>query len=201
MSRYLFFPSYRTTPPAALRVRTAPLTHHNPLPPKPDIHLPTLLSSYMRIHAQRPRRSTPRSPTSRPRAPKSSASPGYVCVLILTCVCCVFNAWCGEEKSGRVGSPESAACVSSAPSHSQQQRTQNPFPHLTHPNPSIHRHIQDEDHQTFIEKYGFQLNLLSDVGGAVRKQYEVPPSLFGALDGRVTYVVGKDGACGCLCFR
>ena len=43
-----------------------------------------------------------------------------------------------------------------------------------------------------MEKYGFQLNLLSDVGGAVRKQYEVPPSLFGALDGRVTYVVGKD---------
>lgn len=51
---------------------------------------------------------------------------------------------------------------------------------------------QDEDHSAFVEKYGFQLNLLSDVGGAVRKQYEVPPSLFGALDGRVTYVVGKD---------
>jgi peroxiredoxin len=53
---------------------------------------------------------------------------------------------------------------------------------------------QDEDHTAFVEKYGFnQLTLLSDVGGAVRKAYEVPASLFGALDGRVTYVVAKDG--------
>jgi len=37
------------------------------------------------------------------------------------------------------------------------------------------------------------LTLLSDVGGEVRKSYKVPSSLFGALDGRVTYVVGKDG--------
>lgn len=52
---------------------------------------------------------------------------------------------------------------------------------------------RDEDHKAFIEKYGFQLTLLSDVGGAVRKLYDVPASLFGALDGRVTYVIGKDG--------
>ncbi len=52
---------------------------------------------------------------------------------------------------------------------------------------------QDEDHSAFVEKYGLQMQLLSDVGGAVRKSYEVPSSLFGALDGRVTYVVGKDG--------
>ena len=37
--------------------------------------------------------------------------------------------------------------------------------------------------------------VLAVMGGAVRKAYEVPASLFGALDGRVTYVVGKDGAC------
>lgn len=54
---------------------------------------------------------------------------------------------------------------------------------------------RDEDHRAFIEKYGFQLNLLSDVDGAVRKLYNVPASLFGALDGRVTYVIGKDGKC------
>lgn len=53
--------------------------------------------------------------------------------------------------------------------------------------------MQDEDHTAFIAKYGLDLTLLSDVGGAVRKLYEVPSSLFGALDGRVTYVVGKDG--------
>jgi len=36
------------------------------------------------------------------------------------------------------------------------------------------------------------MQLLSDVGGATRKAYQVPSSLFGALDGRVTYVIGKD---------
>jgi len=39
------------------------------------------------------------------------------------------------------------------------------------------------------------MNLLSDAGGKVRKEWEVPSSLFGALDGRVTYVIGKDGIC------
>lgn len=53
--------------------------------------------------------------------------------------------------------------------------------------------IQDEDHSAFVEKYGLQMTLLSDVGGATRKKYDVPASLFGALDGRVTYVIGKDG--------
>jgi len=36
------------------------------------------------------------------------------------------------------------------------------------------------------------MQLLSDVGGATRKAYKVPTSLFGALEGRVTYVIGKD---------
>lgn len=67
-----------------------------------------------------------------------------------------------------------------------------PTTRLNPPTPQPEIRTQDEDHSAFVEKYGFQLNLLSDVGGAVRKQYEVPASLFGALDGRVTYVVGKD---------
>jgi hypothetical protein len=32
---------------------------------------------------------------------------------------------------------------------------------------------QDVDHTKFIEKYGLQMTLLSDVGGAIRKKYEV----------------------------
>lgn len=51
---------------------------------------------------------------------------------------------------------------------------------------------QDKDHTAFVEKYGLQMQLLSDVGGATRKAYQVPTSLFGALEGRVTYVIGKD---------
>jgi peroxiredoxin len=106
----------------------------------------------------------------------------------------------------------------------------------------------DEDHTAFVEKYGLKMTLLSDIGGLVRKKYEVrceghvvvsvdphpspthsphhrrpidlrvvcggsitprpdpacvvrahtciprgqvPKSLFGALDGRVTYVINK----------
>uniref|UniRef100_A0A7S2V5C5 thioredoxin-dependent peroxiredoxin n=1 Tax=Fibrocapsa japonica TaxID=94617 RepID=A0A7S2V5C5_9STRA len=51
----------------------------------------------------------------------------------------------------------------------------------------------DADHSAFVEKYGLKMKLLSDINGAVRKQFKVPSSLFGALDGRVTYVIGKDG--------
>jgi len=51
----------------------------------------------------------------------------------------------------------------------------------------------DEDHTEFVSKYGFQLTLLSDVGGNVRQTYKVPKAMMGFLDGRVTYIIGKDG--------
>jgi peroxiredoxin len=60
------------------------------------------------------------------------------------------------------------------------------------PSPPIPHTQQDQDHTAFVEKYGLQMQLLSDVGGATRKAYNVPTSLFGALEGRVTYVIGKD---------
>mmetsp|Transcript_14819 Transcript_14819/g.20442 ORF Transcript_14819/g.20442 Transcript_14819/m.20442 type:complete len:185 (-) Transcript_14819:374-928(-) len=53
----------------------------------------------------------------------------------------------------------------------------------------------DEDHTAFVQKYGLQMTMLSDVGGKVRSEWKVPKAMFGALDGRVTYVIGKDGVC------
>lgn len=47
-------------------------------------------------------------------------------------------------------------------------------------------------HDTFAVKHGLPFTLLSDVGGKVRKQYGVRPTL-GILPGRVTYVIDRDG--------
>lgn len=47
-------------------------------------------------------------------------------------------------------------------------------------------------HQQFASRYNLPFILLSDAGGKVRKQYEVPAT-FGLLPGRVTYVIDKEG--------
>jgi len=47
-------------------------------------------------------------------------------------------------------------------------------------------------HEKFATKYRLPFVLLSDRGGAVRKQYGVPSTL-GVLPGRVTYVIDRDG--------
>jgi peroxiredoxin Q/BCP len=47
-------------------------------------------------------------------------------------------------------------------------------------------------HGRFRHKHGFQFLLLSDPGGRVRAEWGVPKTL-GLLDGRSTYVIGKDG--------
>lgn len=49
-----------------------------------------------------------------------------------------------------------------------------------------------ESHRRFADGNGLDFPLLSDVGGAVRKLWEVP-STMGILPGRVTYVVDADG--------
>ena len=52
----------------------------------------------------------------------------------------------------------------------------------------------DNEQKAFVESNNWSnLNLLSDEGGKVREAWEVPKALFGALDGRVTYIIGKDG--------
>ncbi len=47
-------------------------------------------------------------------------------------------------------------------------------------------------HQQFAARYHLPFTLLSDAGGAVRKQYSVPTT-FGLLPGRVTFVIDKLG--------
>ncbi len=49
-----------------------------------------------------------------------------------------------------------------------------------------------DSHRRFTEHYRLPFILLSDVGGAVRKQYGVPSTL-GLLPGRVTYVIDRQG--------
>ena len=49
-----------------------------------------------------------------------------------------------------------------------------------------------ESHEKFATKYRLPFTLLSDRGGAVRKQYGVPSTL-GVLPGRVTYVIDRQG--------
>jgi peroxiredoxin Q/BCP len=48
-------------------------------------------------------------------------------------------------------------------------------------------------HQAFAKKYQLNFTLLSDSGKKVRKLLEVPSDIFGLLDGRVTYVIDKEG--------
>ncbi|OWM77858.1 peroxiredoxin Q, chloroplastic [Punica granatum] len=48
-------------------------------------------------------------------------------------------------------------------------------------------------HQAFAKKYRLPFTLLSDEGNKVRKEWGVPADLFGALPGRQTYVLDKNG--------
>ena len=47
--------------------------------------------------------------------------------------------------------------------------------------------------QAFKEKYGLPYTLLSDEGNKLRKEWGVPSDFFGALAGRQTYVVNRQG--------
>lgn len=47
--------------------------------------------------------------------------------------------------------------------------------------------------QAFASKYKLPYTLLSDEGNKVRKDWGVPGDLFGALPGRQTYVLDKNG--------
>ena len=49
-----------------------------------------------------------------------------------------------------------------------------------------------ESHKAFAEEYALPFPLVSDRGGAIRKRFNVPPTL-GILPGRVTYVIDKQG--------
>ncbi|KAG7025109.1 Peroxiredoxin Q, chloroplastic, partial [Cucurbita argyrosperma subsp. argyrosperma] len=48
-------------------------------------------------------------------------------------------------------------------------------------------------HKAFAKKYRLPFTLLSDEGNKVRKEWGVPSDLFGALPGRQTYVLDKNG--------
>ena len=50
-----------------------------------------------------------------------------------------------------------------------------------------------ESHKKFADKYRLSFTLLSDRGNKVRKLFGVPSGMFGALPGRVTYIVDKTG--------
>ncbi len=50
-----------------------------------------------------------------------------------------------------------------------------------------------DSHQSFARKYNLPFVLLSDPDKKIRKLFGVPPSLFGLLPGRVTYLVDKEG--------
>ncbi|AII54152.1 peroxiredoxin [Hymenobacter sp. APR13] len=51
----------------------------------------------------------------------------------------------------------------------------------------------EASHQKFTQKHRLPFPLLADVGGQVRKLYEVPRALLGLLPGRVTFVIDKEG--------
>ena len=48
-------------------------------------------------------------------------------------------------------------------------------------------------HKNFADKYNLPFTLLADTNNEVRKLFGVPSNLFGAIPGRVTYVVNKEG--------
>ncbi|HKK09811.1 MAG TPA: peroxiredoxin [Bacteroidales bacterium] len=50
-----------------------------------------------------------------------------------------------------------------------------------------------ESHKTFAEKYNLNFTLLSDTQRKVRRLFKVSGDLFGILDGRVTFVIDKNG--------
>ncbi len=49
-------------------------------------------------------------------------------------------------------------------------------------------------HKRFAERHQLPFVLLSDEKKSVRKQFNVPPNLFGLLPGRVTYIIDKKGS-------
>lgn len=50
-----------------------------------------------------------------------------------------------------------------------------------------------DTHLRFADKHSLRFTLLSDTEHKVRKAFEVRPSLFGLIPGRVTYVIDIDG--------
>ncbi len=50
-----------------------------------------------------------------------------------------------------------------------------------------------DSHKAFTEKHNLNFTLLSDADKKVRKLMKVPSDVFGLIDGRVTYVVDKNG--------
>eukprot|EP01023_Acetabularia_acetabulum_P067858 TRINITY_DN9478_c0_g1_i4.p1 TRINITY_DN9478_c0_g1~~TRINITY_DN9478_c0_g1_i4.p1 ORF type:complete len:189 (-),score=27.22 TRINITY_DN9478_c0_g1_i4:270-836(-) len=50
-----------------------------------------------------------------------------------------------------------------------------------------------DSHKNFAKELGISFTLLSDEGNKVRQLYGVPKDLLGLLEGRQTYVIGKDG--------
>jgi peroxiredoxin Q/BCP len=48
-------------------------------------------------------------------------------------------------------------------------------------------------HKRFAEEHGLAYPLLADEGGALRKKLGVPRSMLGLFDGRVTYVIDREG--------
>lgn len=48
-------------------------------------------------------------------------------------------------------------------------------------------------HQRFAKKHAVSYPLLSDTGGSLRSELGVPRSMFGMIDGRVTYVIDSQG--------
>jgi len=51
----------------------------------------------------------------------------------------------------------------------------------------------EASHQKFTQKNRLPFPLLADVGGKVRKLYEVPGTLLGLIPGRVTFVIDREG--------
>jgi peroxiredoxin Q/BCP len=50
-----------------------------------------------------------------------------------------------------------------------------------------------DSHESFAAHHRLPFILLADEGGKVREQYDVPRSMFGFVDGRVTYVIDRKG--------
>lgn len=50
----------------------------------------------------------------------------------------------------------------------------------------------EDSHRAFAQRHGLPFLLVTDEGGRLRKAYGVPKTL-GFMDGRVTYVIDRDG--------
>lgn len=50
-----------------------------------------------------------------------------------------------------------------------------------------------ESHQRFASRHQLPMKLLTDADGAVRKAYDVRPTVMGLLPGRATFVVDREG--------